>query len=108
MNLSTLAMWLYGPMGAGVWGGVLVSTNGIVGPPCRRHQCSVAVRSPRGQWPKDPACIEIGRDLASIGRSAGIFIQPTDITGAAEAMAIPIRGSAEEIADGPRPFRAGG
>jgi len=48
------------------------------------------------------------RDLASIGRSAGIFIQPTDITGAAEAMAIPIRGSAEEIADGPRPFRAGG
>jgi alkanesulfonate monooxygenase SsuD/methylene tetrahydromethanopterin reductase-like flavin-dependent oxidoreductase (luciferase family) len=56
----------------------------------------------------EAACLEIGRDPASIGRSAGIFVEPTDITGAAEAMAIPVRGSAEEMADGLRAFRAGG
>jgi hypothetical protein len=28
-----LAMWLYGPIGFGVFGGVLVSTLGIEGPP---------------------------------------------------------------------------
>ena len=44
----------------------------------------------------------------SIGRSAGIFVEPTEVTGAAEAMAIPLRGSAEEIADGLRAFGAGG
>jgi alkanesulfonate monooxygenase SsuD/methylene tetrahydromethanopterin reductase-like flavin-dependent oxidoreductase (luciferase family) len=56
----------------------------------------------------EAACLEIGRDPASIGRSAGIIVEPTDITGAAEALAVPVRGSAEEIADGLREFRAGG
>jgi alkanesulfonate monooxygenase SsuD/methylene tetrahydromethanopterin reductase-like flavin-dependent oxidoreductase (luciferase family) len=56
----------------------------------------------------EAACREVGRDPASIGRSAGIFVEPTAITGAADAMAIPLRGSAEEIADGLRAFGAGG
>ena len=56
----------------------------------------------------EAACLEIGRDPASIGRSAGIFVEPTDVTGAEEAMAVPLRGSAEEIADGLRAFRDGG
>lgn len=53
-------------------------------------------------------CLEIGRDPASIGRSAGIIVEPTDVTGAAEALAVPLQGSAEEIADGIRAFRHGG
>jgi alkanesulfonate monooxygenase SsuD/methylene tetrahydromethanopterin reductase-like flavin-dependent oxidoreductase (luciferase family) len=56
----------------------------------------------------EAACLEVGRDPASIGRSAGIIVEPTDITGAADALAIPVRGSAEEIADELREFRAGG
>jgi alkanesulfonate monooxygenase SsuD/methylene tetrahydromethanopterin reductase-like flavin-dependent oxidoreductase (luciferase family) len=56
----------------------------------------------------EAACLEVGRDPASIGRSAGIIVEPPDITGAAEALAIPVRGSAEEIADELRAFRAGG
>ena len=56
----------------------------------------------------EAACLEVGRDPASIGRSAGIIVEPTDVTGAAEALAIPVRGSAEEIADGLRAFHAGG
>ena len=56
----------------------------------------------------EEACREIGRDPASIGRSAGIIVEPTDITGAAEALAIPVGGSAGEIADELRAFRAGG
>jgi alkanesulfonate monooxygenase SsuD/methylene tetrahydromethanopterin reductase-like flavin-dependent oxidoreductase (luciferase family) len=53
-------------------------------------------------------CVEIGRDPATIGRSAGILVEPTSVTGAAEALAKPLRGSAEEIADGLRAFQAGG
>jgi alkanesulfonate monooxygenase SsuD/methylene tetrahydromethanopterin reductase-like flavin-dependent oxidoreductase (luciferase family) len=56
----------------------------------------------------EAACLEVGRDPASIGRSAGIVVEPTDVTGAAEALAVPVRGSAEEIADGIREFRGGG
>jgi alkanesulfonate monooxygenase SsuD/methylene tetrahydromethanopterin reductase-like flavin-dependent oxidoreductase (luciferase family) len=56
----------------------------------------------------EAACLEIGRDPASIGRSAGIIVEPTAVTGAAEALAIPLRGSAEEIADGIRTFRDAG
>ena len=56
----------------------------------------------------EAACLEIDRDPASIGRSAGIVVEPTDTTGSAEALAVPISGSAEEIADGLRAFRAGG
>jgi len=53
-------------------------------------------------------CAEVGRDPATIGRSAGILVEPTAVTGAAEALAVPLRGSAEEIADGIRTFRDGG
>ncbi len=47
----------------------------------------------------EAACLEVGRDPATIGRSAGIIVEPTSVTGAAEALAVPVRGSAEEIAD---------
>jgi alkanesulfonate monooxygenase SsuD/methylene tetrahydromethanopterin reductase-like flavin-dependent oxidoreductase (luciferase family) len=56
----------------------------------------------------EAACLKVGRDPGSIGRSAGIVVEPTEMTGAADALAVPIRGSAEEIADGIREFRAGG
>ena len=56
----------------------------------------------------EAACLEIGRDPATIGRSAGILVEPTSVTGSAEVLATPIRGSAEEIADGLRAFHAGG
>jgi alkanesulfonate monooxygenase SsuD/methylene tetrahydromethanopterin reductase-like flavin-dependent oxidoreductase (luciferase family) len=56
----------------------------------------------------EAACLAVGRDPASIGRSAGILVEPTSVTGSAEVLATPIRGSAEEIADGIRAFRAGG
>ena len=56
----------------------------------------------------EAACIEVGRDPATIGKSAGIIVEPTSITGAAEVLATPLRGSAEEIADGLRSFRVGG
>jgi alkanesulfonate monooxygenase SsuD/methylene tetrahydromethanopterin reductase-like flavin-dependent oxidoreductase (luciferase family) len=54
------------------------------------------------------ACLAVGRDPASIGRSAGILVEPTSVTGSAEVLGTPIRGSAEEIADGIRAFRVGG
>jgi alkanesulfonate monooxygenase SsuD/methylene tetrahydromethanopterin reductase-like flavin-dependent oxidoreductase (luciferase family) len=56
----------------------------------------------------EAACLEVGRDPASIGRSAGIVVEPTSVTGAAEVLGAPVRGSAEEIADGFRAFHAGG
>jgi alkanesulfonate monooxygenase SsuD/methylene tetrahydromethanopterin reductase-like flavin-dependent oxidoreductase (luciferase family) len=56
----------------------------------------------------EAACREVGRDPATIGRSAGIVVEPTAVTGAAEAVGVPIRGSAAEIADGLRAFEAGG
>ncbi|TFG68647.1 MAG: LLM class flavin-dependent oxidoreductase [Thermomicrobiales bacterium] len=56
----------------------------------------------------EAACLEHGRDPATIGRSAGIIVEPTSITGAAEALGVPVSGSAEEIADGIRAFGSGG
>ncbi len=56
----------------------------------------------------EAACLEVGRDPATIGKSAGIVVEPTAITGAAEVLGTPVRGSADEIADGLRAFRAGG
>jgi alkanesulfonate monooxygenase SsuD/methylene tetrahydromethanopterin reductase-like flavin-dependent oxidoreductase (luciferase family) len=53
-------------------------------------------------------CVEVGRDPATIGKSAGIVVEPTSVTGAAEVLAEPLRGAAEEIADGLRAFGAGG
>jgi alkanesulfonate monooxygenase SsuD/methylene tetrahydromethanopterin reductase-like flavin-dependent oxidoreductase (luciferase family) len=54
------------------------------------------------------ACEAAGRDPATIGRSAGIVVEPTSVTGSAAVVAEPIRGSAEEIADGLRSFREAG
>jgi alkanesulfonate monooxygenase SsuD/methylene tetrahydromethanopterin reductase-like flavin-dependent oxidoreductase (luciferase family) len=56
----------------------------------------------------EAACLEVGRDPATIGRSAGIVVEPTSFTGAADVLGTPVRGSAEQIADGLRAFRDGG
>lgn len=54
------------------------------------------------------ACDASGRDPASIGRSAGIVVEPTEVTGSADVLGVPVRGTAEEIADAVRAFGAGG
>jgi alkanesulfonate monooxygenase SsuD/methylene tetrahydromethanopterin reductase-like flavin-dependent oxidoreductase (luciferase family) len=54
------------------------------------------------------ACEAAGRDPATIGRSAGIIVEPTPVSGAAEVLGVPVRGSPAEIADGLRAFHAGG
>jgi alkanesulfonate monooxygenase SsuD/methylene tetrahydromethanopterin reductase-like flavin-dependent oxidoreductase (luciferase family) len=56
----------------------------------------------------EKACVEIGRDPTTVGKSAGILVEPTAFTGAAEVLAVPIRGSAEDIAEAFRAFHAGG
>lgn len=56
----------------------------------------------------EQACVDIGRDPKAVGKSAGIIVEPTSFTGAAEVLATPIRGSSEEIAEGFRAFEAGG
>jgi alkanesulfonate monooxygenase SsuD/methylene tetrahydromethanopterin reductase-like flavin-dependent oxidoreductase (luciferase family) len=56
----------------------------------------------------EAACVAVDRDPASIGKSAGIVVEPTAITGAEQVLAAPIRGSTDEIADGLRGFSAGG
>jgi alkanesulfonate monooxygenase SsuD/methylene tetrahydromethanopterin reductase-like flavin-dependent oxidoreductase (luciferase family) len=50
-------------------------------------------------------CMEVGRDPATIGKSAGILVETTSVTGASDVLAVPLRGSSEEIADGFRAFR---
>jgi alkanesulfonate monooxygenase SsuD/methylene tetrahydromethanopterin reductase-like flavin-dependent oxidoreductase (luciferase family) len=51
------------------------------------------------------ACEKIGRDPATIGRSAGIFVEPTDATGAeAMGLGVPVRGSPDQVADAIRAF----
>jgi alkanesulfonate monooxygenase SsuD/methylene tetrahydromethanopterin reductase-like flavin-dependent oxidoreductase (luciferase family) len=54
------------------------------------------------------ACDAAGRDPATIGRSAGIVVEPTSVTGAADVLGVPVRGSTEEIADAFRAFGAAG
>ena len=56
----------------------------------------------------EAACAEVGRDPATIGRSAGVAVEPTSISGAADVLGEPIRGSATEIADRIREFGAAG
>jgi len=56
----------------------------------------------------EAACLAGGRDPATIGRSAGIVVEPTSVTGAAEVLGVPVGGSAMEIADAFRAFGAGG
>jgi alkanesulfonate monooxygenase SsuD/methylene tetrahydromethanopterin reductase-like flavin-dependent oxidoreductase (luciferase family) len=54
------------------------------------------------------ACDAAGRDPATIGRSAGILVEPTSVTGAAKTIGVPVRGTSEEIADAFRAFGAAG
>jgi alkanesulfonate monooxygenase SsuD/methylene tetrahydromethanopterin reductase-like flavin-dependent oxidoreductase (luciferase family) len=54
------------------------------------------------------ACAAAGRDPATIGRSAGIVVEPTAVTGAAAVIGAPIHGTAEEIADAFRAFGTAG
>lgn len=56
----------------------------------------------------EAACAEVGRDPASIGRSAGVAVEPTSVSGAAEVLGEPIRGSATAIADAFRAFEGAG
>ena len=55
----------------------------------------------------EAACVEIDRDPATIGKSAGIVVEPTSVSGG-DALGTPIRGSAAEIADVLRGFGAAG
>jgi len=56
----------------------------------------------------EAACFEVGRDPATIGKSAGIAVEPTSVTGSAAVIGAPIQGSAEQIADGLRAFGTAG
>jgi len=53
----------------------------------------------------DVICEEIGRDPATIGRGAGVSVNPLEPAGVRESL---ISGSAEEIADALRSFREAG
>ncbi len=54
------------------------------------------------------ACDEADRDPATIGRSAGIVVEPTSVTGAADVVGVPIGGTSRQIADAFRAFGAAG
>jgi alkanesulfonate monooxygenase SsuD/methylene tetrahydromethanopterin reductase-like flavin-dependent oxidoreductase (luciferase family) len=56
----------------------------------------------------EAACVEVGRDPATIGKSAGIAVEPTTFTGAEAVLGTPVRGSAEAIADALREFDGAG
>jgi alkanesulfonate monooxygenase SsuD/methylene tetrahydromethanopterin reductase-like flavin-dependent oxidoreductase (luciferase family) len=56
----------------------------------------------------EAACVDIGRDPATIGKSAGIVIEPTSVRGSEAVFGTPVRGSAEAIADSIRAFGAAG
>ena len=56
----------------------------------------------------ESACAEVGRDPTTIGKSAGIAVEPTSITGAEAVLGTPVKGSPEEIADALRAFGAAG
>ncbi len=56
----------------------------------------------------EAACVEVGRDPATIGKSAGIVVEPTSFTGAAAVLGTPVHGSAAKIADGLRAFGLAG
>jgi alkanesulfonate monooxygenase SsuD/methylene tetrahydromethanopterin reductase-like flavin-dependent oxidoreductase (luciferase family) len=56
----------------------------------------------------EAACVEVGRDPATIGKSAGIVIEPTSVSGSEAVFGPPVRGSADEIADAFRAFGTAG
>jgi alkanesulfonate monooxygenase SsuD/methylene tetrahydromethanopterin reductase-like flavin-dependent oxidoreductase (luciferase family) len=55
----------------------------------------------------EAACVDVDRDPATIGKSAGIVVEPTSVSGP-DALGTPIRGSAAEIAEVLRGFGAAG
>jgi alkanesulfonate monooxygenase SsuD/methylene tetrahydromethanopterin reductase-like flavin-dependent oxidoreductase (luciferase family) len=56
----------------------------------------------------EAACAEVGRDPSTIGRSAGVTVAPLEGDGATGIFGKMIGGSAEQIADAFRSFRAAG
>jgi alkanesulfonate monooxygenase SsuD/methylene tetrahydromethanopterin reductase-like flavin-dependent oxidoreductase (luciferase family) len=56
----------------------------------------------------EEACAEVGRDPSTIGRSAGVVVASLEAAGATGAFGTMIGGSADEIADAFRGFRAAG
>ena len=56
----------------------------------------------------EAACVEVGRDPGTIGKSAGVVVEPTAFTGSEQVIGTPIRGSAAQIAEGLRAFGAAG
>jgi alkanesulfonate monooxygenase SsuD/methylene tetrahydromethanopterin reductase-like flavin-dependent oxidoreductase (luciferase family) len=56
----------------------------------------------------EAACVDVGRDPATIGKSAGIVVEPTSLTGSEAIFGPPVRGEAEEIADAFRTFAGAG
>src|SRR6185503_17087155 len=48
----------------------------------------------------EAACVDAGRDPATIGKSAGIVVEPTSVSGSEAVLGTPVRGSVEQIADG--------
>ena len=56
----------------------------------------------------EAACVDVGRDPATVGKSAGIVVEPTSVGGAEAVLGAPIRGSAEGIADALRAFGTAG
>jgi alkanesulfonate monooxygenase SsuD/methylene tetrahydromethanopterin reductase-like flavin-dependent oxidoreductase (luciferase family) len=56
----------------------------------------------------EAACVEVGRDPATIGKSAGVVVEPTSVSGSEAVLGTPIRGSTQEIADELRAFGEAG
>jgi alkanesulfonate monooxygenase SsuD/methylene tetrahydromethanopterin reductase-like flavin-dependent oxidoreductase (luciferase family) len=54
------------------------------------------------------ACVKVGRDPATIGKSAGIVVEPTSFTGSEAVLGTPIHGSVAQVADGLQAFGAAG
>ena len=56
----------------------------------------------------EAACVEVGRDPSTIGRSAGVVVAPLEAAGVTGLFGKMIGGSTEEIADAFRSFRTAG
>src|SRR3954465_12203679 len=56
----------------------------------------------------EAACAEVDRDPATIGKSAGIVVEPPAFSGSEPVFGPPVRGTAEEIADACRAFGVAG
>jgi len=56
----------------------------------------------------EDACRAIGRDPATVGKSAGVVVEPTAVGGSEARFGTPIRGSAAAIAEAIRSFSSAG